>query len=130
MKQYLKLETFEENGSTMFGWKKIDPNRKRKHKSILQTDIAIVSEDLDSKIKTFIKDEDIGEYIELSLGMSAKDLFSKWSENPFGFEDVLRQISMGYEIGQGAFFIDLCNLHLNDKPFQYKNIKYYKLSLD
>ena len=73
-------------------------------------------------------DSDIERYIILSLGMSAKELYTGWSDRVEEFEQLYSQLSTSYSEGDGEFFLKLSHLYLNDVSFTYKDKEFCKVS--
>ena len=128
IKKYLRLESFYDDGVTKFGWKSIPPNRKRSPKTILNNSLFIKSFSNSTGEECYMADSDIERYIILSLGMSAKELYTGWSDRVEEFEQLYSQLSTSYSEGDGEFFLKLSHLYLNDVSFTYKDKEFCKVS--
>ena len=119
VKNYLKLEVFEKNNKSVFGWKASD-------NSITETlDILLAAEQSDSI--TYISEDDAFKFIELSTSLKPKQILSSWSFNADLFDQNIRKYSNTDNKEMGKFFISLSNLLINDIPFGYDDKEYYKV---
>ena len=127
-KVYLELNTFFEDGVKKFGWKKVSPNRKRNPSKILGESVLIKSYDAKTNEESYMKDSDIEKYIILSLGLTSKELYKTWFTSKDKFEELYKTLTLSYTKGDGEFFLNLCNLYLNDISFDYGDKNFTKVS--
>jgi len=125
IKKLLKIDNYEIEGLTYFGWVEVSNKDNLNPKIALNSQTLIKASTVNEEI--YMSTKDVDEYIKYNLGIDSVDLIKRFGRNMQNLNNEFKKINDNHKSDDAKFFMDLAKLVVSDKSFYHESREYMKI---